>query len=136
MAARHRGSDFPKAAMDPEDANGRAEPEVEDEDGSWRDRARQLGERMDEIGARGLGRVGAALQQASDAIAARAGDDGGAQAVAEPLRRAGRYVAEQTPSSALADLDRAIERHPYRSLAIGLGVGWMLGRFTRRLRAG
>jgi ElaB/YqjD/DUF883 family membrane-anchored ribosome-binding protein len=125
----------PSEVFDPAQADGGAEPEAQAH-GSWRERARQLGERADAIGARGLGRIGAALEQASGTIVERAGEREGIEAVAEPLRRAGRYVSEQTPSSALAALDRAIERHPYRSMAIGLGVGWLLGRLTRRARAG
>lgn len=100
-----------------------------------RARARQVGERLDAIGARGLGRMGEALVGAGDAIVDRAGDHRAGQTLAEPLRRAGSYVGQATPSSALADLDRAIERHPYRSLAIGIAAGWALGRLTRRLRA-
>ena len=101
-----------------------------------RERARELGGRLDALGARGFERVASVLEQAGDMVEERGKDTAGVDAVVEPLRRAGRYVGEKTPSSALTDLDRAIERHPYRALAVGLSVGWAIGRLTRRLRAG
>ena len=123
----------PKESTAHETGNGSAGPD--ETSGGMRARARQVGERLDAIGARGLGRMGEALVGAGDAIVDRAGDHRAGQTLAEPLRRAGSYVGQATPSSALADLDRAIERHPYRSLAIGIAAGWALGRLTRRLRA-
>ncbi len=106
------------------------------EQGGLRDRVRELGDRADAIGARGFRRVADVLEQTSETLEARGEDMQAARAAADPIRRVGRYVGDSTPKTTLMDLDRAIERHPYRSLALGLGVGWVLGRLVRRGRAG
>jgi hypothetical protein len=52
--------------------------------------------------------------------------------VVQSLTGAARYLEERDPKSALQDLDVAIQRHPYRAIAITLGVGWLIGRMARR----
>lgn len=129
------GEDARGEAADGEDRGAAADGGAGDER-EVRAEARAWGDRLDAAGARSLERLGAILEQAAGAMSERAGEGAPTSAVAGRLRRAGEYVGAQTPKSALADLDSAIASHPYRSMAIGLGVGWLLGRLTRRLRAG
>lgn len=53
-------------------------------------------------------------------------------AVAGELRGAADYLQSVPPGQILSDLDAAVRRHPYRAVAIGLGLGWIVGRLTRR----
>jgi ElaB/YqjD/DUF883 family membrane-anchored ribosome-binding protein len=52
--------------------------------------------------------------------------------ISEKVEAAVRYFRETEPQSILTDLDRAIRTHPYRALAVGFGVGWLLGKLARR----
>ena len=52
--------------------------------------------------------------------------------VVQSLSGAAQYLEERDPKSAIQDLDRAIQAHPYRAIAVCLGLGWMIGRMARR----
>jgi hypothetical protein len=55
-----------------------------------------------------------------------------ATAVAEKLDVAGTYLQEKDLNHVLDDLSGMIRRHPVPALLIGLGVGYLLARGTRR----
>jgi ElaB/YqjD/DUF883 family membrane-anchored ribosome-binding protein len=52
--------------------------------------------------------------------------------VADSLSDAARYLEGRDPNSPLVRLDSAIRAHPYRALAVGVGIGWIVGRLARR----
>lgn len=53
-------------------------------------------------------------------------------AVARSLTGAARYLEEHDPKSVLVEIDRSVQKHPYRALGICFGVGWLVGRMARR----
>jgi Tfp pilus assembly protein PilF len=55
-----------------------------------------------------------------------------ANTAATTLERAGTYLQEQDLADMRADLEGIIRRHPIESLLIGLGIGYLLARSTRR----
>jgi len=55
-----------------------------------------------------------------------------ADRTAQTLERAGSYLQEQNLSDMKSDLESLIRRHPMESLLIGLGIGYLLARSTRR----
>ena len=55
-----------------------------------------------------------------------------ADATADTLERTGNYLREQDLSDIRSDLEGLIRRHPFESLLVGLGVGYLLARSMRR----
>lgn len=55
-----------------------------------------------------------------------------ADTAADTLERAGSYLQQQDLADMRADLEGIIRRHPIESLLVGLGVGYLLARSTRR----
>ena len=55
-----------------------------------------------------------------------------ATTVAEKLDVAGSYLQEKDLNHVLSDLSSMIRRYPVPSLLIGLGIGYLLARSTRR----
>jgi hypothetical protein len=97
-----------------------------------RDVAAGLAERANEVGARTMAAVGSSLQEVAGKLEDLDHPGGVRGKVAESLTGAGRYLEDVDPKSALINLDSAIQAHPYRALAVGLGVGWLIGRIARR----
>ena len=56
-------------------------------------------------------------------------DKGKGQFVADKLHSAGKYLQENDARTMARSIDSAICAHPYRGILIGLGVGWVVGRF-------
>ena len=56
-------------------------------------------------------------------------DKGKGQFVADKLHTAGKYLQENDARTMARSIDSAICAHPYRGILIGLGVGWVVGRF-------
>lgn len=52
--------------------------------------------------------------------------------VAETLRESGKYVEEAKLSGISDDLTHVIQRNPFASVLVGLGVGYLLGCALRR----
>ena len=52
--------------------------------------------------------------------------------IANRLHSAGRYLQEHDTRGLARSIDSAICAHPYRSIAVGLGLGWIVGRFLSR----
>ena len=53
-------------------------------------------------------------------------------AVAEKLDVAGAYLQEKNLDHMMSDLSDMIRRYPVPSLLVGLGIGYLLARTTRR----
>jgi ElaB/YqjD/DUF883 family membrane-anchored ribosome-binding protein len=104
------------------------------------DAGKQLLERANESGARGLGSVGKKLDEAADYVKQRGPDtanrlhvdESHVDRVAEGIHGAADYLQSRDPKTMLSDLDRAIQKHPYRALMIGAAVGYTLGRIFGR----
>ena len=52
--------------------------------------------------------------------------------VAETLEKGGAYLETAKISGTREEIARLIRRHPIASLAIAVGVGWLVGRSTRK----
>lgn len=104
------------------------------------DAGKQLLERANESGARGLGSMGKKLDEAADYVRERAPDtasrlhvdESRVDSVAEGIHGAADYLQSSDPKTMLSDLDRAIQKHPYRALMVGAAVGYTLGRIFGR----
>jgi ElaB/YqjD/DUF883 family membrane-anchored ribosome-binding protein len=94
-----------------------------------RQEGRQMGAELGERAGEKVGGVTAALGQRLDRAGDYIEDRRGSGFVSEKLHGAGRYLQENDPRSMARSLDSAICAHPYRGILIGLGVGWVVGRF-------
>lgn len=71
------------------------------------------------------GAIGDRLDRAGDFL----DEKGRAGFVADRLHRAGRYMQDNDARSVARSIDGAISNHPYRGILLGLGIGWVVGRF-------
>ena len=55
-----------------------------------------------------------------------------ADKTADTLDRAGTYLQNQDVADMRADLENIIRRHPMEAMLVGLGIGYLLARSTRR----
>jgi uncharacterized protein YjbJ (UPF0337 family) len=80
--------------------------------------------------------VGEQLGSLADVIRHKAPHEGtmgtAASAVAEKLGAAGSYLQETKVEHVAADVTDLIRRYPMASLLIGLGIGYLVARSTRR----
>ena len=108
-----------------------------------RDKAADLADQAQRIGAQVADKadattttVGEKMTDVAQTIRDKAPTSGpvadAADTAAQTLERAGTYLREQDLSDIRADLEGIIRRHPIESLLIGLGVGYLLARSTRR----
>jgi hypothetical protein len=74
------------------------------------------------------GAIGTRLERAGDYL----DEKGKAAFISERLHNAGRYLQENDVRSISRAVDEAICAHPYRSMLIGLGMGWFVGKFLSR----
>ena len=94
--------------------------------------------RANSAGARGMSALADTLSRAGDYVEERASDlaeqmqwnltreDLGA--VIDPIERAAEYLRSQDPIGAAEDIDRAVHAHPWRSIAIAFGIGYLLSK--------
>jgi ElaB/YqjD/DUF883 family membrane-anchored ribosome-binding protein len=128
----------PKASATP--ANATNEPLGERARGLANDAGKELLERANDSGARGLGTMGKKLDEAADYVRDRGPETAGrlnvdarhVDRVAEGIHGAADYLQSRDPKSMASDLDAAIQKHPYRALMIGAAVGYTLGRIFGR----
>jgi hypothetical protein len=92
----------------------------------------ELLDRANEVGSRTMTAVGHGLKDIARRFEGEAPAEAPSGKVVQSLSGAARYLEERDPKSALQDLDRAIQAHPYRAIAVCLGLGWMVGRMARR----
>jgi uncharacterized protein YjbJ (UPF0337 family) len=80
--------------------------------------------------------VGEKIGSLADVIREKAPHEGAvgtaATAVAEKLNVAGSYLQEKDLNHVLSDVSSMIRRYPVPSLLVGLGIGYLLARSTRR----
>jgi uncharacterized protein YjbJ (UPF0337 family) len=80
--------------------------------------------------------VGEKMGSLADAIREKAPPEGAvgtaATTVADKLDAAGSYLQEKNLDHMVSDLSGMIRRYPVPSLLIGLGIGYLLARSTRR----
>jgi uncharacterized protein YjbJ (UPF0337 family) len=80
--------------------------------------------------------VGEKMGSLADAIREKAPPEGAvgtaATTVADKLDAAGSYLQERNLDHMVSDLSGMIRRYPVPSLLIGLGIGYLLARSTRR----
>ena len=92
----------------------------------------QMGTTGSELGERATEKVGGvtgALGERLDRAGSYIEDRRGSGFMSDKLHSAGRYLQETDPRSMARSLDSAICAHPYRGILIGLGLGWVVGRF-------
>ena len=92
-----------------------------------RDTAAMAGDEV-KSGAGVTGAVGTRLERAGEYL----DEKGKAQFLSDRLQSAGRYLQEHDVRSITKSVDDAICAHPYRSMLVGLGIGWAVGRFMNR----
>jgi ElaB/YqjD/DUF883 family membrane-anchored ribosome-binding protein len=108
-----------------------------------RDRAANLADQAQQSGTQVVDKVDAAtttvgekLTDVAQTIRDKAPSSGrvadAADATADTLERTGNYLREQDLSDIRSDLEGLIRRHPFESLLVGLGVGYLLARSMRR----
>jgi F0F1-type ATP synthase assembly protein I len=80
--------------------------------------------------------VGSGMQSLAGTIREKAPDGGmlgsAASSVASGLENAGKYLEEQGLSGVGEDLTNLIRRNPIPAMLIGVGIGYLLARATRR----
>ncbi len=92
----------------------------------------ELLDRANDVGAKTMSAVGHGLGDLARRIEGEVQPNEKGAKVAQSITDAARYLEERDPKSALVDLDHAIQAHPYRAIAVCLGVGWLVGRMARR----
>jgi len=104
------------------------------------DAGKQFMDRANESGAKGFESMGKRLDEAADYVRSRGSetarrvhvDEEHARRVADGMHGAAEYLRSNDPRSMLTDLDRAIQKHPYRALVVGAAIGYAVGRLLRR----
>ena len=100
------------------------------------DKAQQVGTQVADKADAATTTVGEKLTDVAQTIRHNAPASGpvadAADTAAETLQRAGTYLREQDLAGIRGDLEGLIRRHPIESLLVGLGVGYLLARSTRR----
>ena len=108
-----------------------------------KDKAQQVADKAQDIGQQAVDRaddatttVGGKMADVAQTIREKAPMSGpvanAADTAANTLERAGTYLQEQDLADMRSDLEGIIRRHPIESLLVGLGVGYLLARSTRR----
>ena len=111
--------------------------------GDVKDKAQQVADKAQDLGQQAVDRadattttVGEKISDVAQTIREKAPISGpvanAADTAANTLERAGSYLQEQDLADMRADLEGLIRRHPIESLLVGLGVGYLLARSTRR----
>ena len=107
------------------------------------DKAQQVSDKAQDVGQQALDRADAATTTVGEKMTdvaqsirqnAPAGGTLGnvADTAASTLDRAGSYLQHQDLADMRSDLEGIIRRHPIEALLVGLGVGYLLARSTRR----
>ncbi|MBI4822477.1 MAG: hypothetical protein HY791_39825 [Deltaproteobacteria bacterium] len=81
-------------------------------------------------GDKGMTALGEGLDKAASFVESKVADRR-VDAITSPVHNAAEYLKKKDPESAITDLDQAIHNHPYRAMAVALGIGWVIGRLMR-----
>jgi ElaB/YqjD/DUF883 family membrane-anchored ribosome-binding protein len=87
----------------------------------------KIGEQAEKVAGAVTSALGARMEQAGEFL----DDKPKAAFISERLQSAGRYLQENDVRSISRSVDSAITSHPYRSILIGLGAGYLIGRLMR-----
>jgi len=104
------------------------------------DASKQFMDKANERGAEGMSSVGRKLGEAAEYVRSRGADAAErvhvdpkhADSMADRIHGAASYLQDRDPKSAFGDLDEAVQKHPYRALAAGAVLGYLVGRYFRR----
>lgn len=129
-----------KAAELKDQASGMSASDVVD---TVKERAADLGDRAQEAGAQAAAKADDAMTATGDQLTTfaqtlrdKAPNEGRvgevAQQAADVLERGGTYLQQSNLDDVRGDLEQIIRRYPVQSLLVGLGVGYLLARATRR----
>ena len=109
---------------------------VQDKAQQAMDKAQDIGQQAADKADAATTTVGEKMTDVAQTIRQKAPATGTAATVADTaadtLERAGTYLQQQDLNDMRADLENIIRRYPVQSLLIGLGVGYLLARGTRR----
>jgi ElaB/YqjD/DUF883 family membrane-anchored ribosome-binding protein len=72
--------------------------------------------------------IGERLERAGDFLE----EKGKAAFLSDRLHSAGKYLQDNDARTMVRTVDSAINAHPYRGILIGLGIGWVVGKFLSR----
>lgn len=100
------------------------------------DKARDIASNVGDHVESGVSAVGKGMESLAGTIRDR-GPSGGvfggaASGVASALDTSGRYLEEQGLSGMAEDLTNLIRRNPIPAMLVGVGLGFLLARMTRR----
>ncbi len=102
-----------------------------------KDTSSHLATRANEAGAKGMTSIADSLDRAAERLDEAAADQeripsDKVAVVSGRVHDAANYLREKDPRGMLSDVDGAIQRHPYRAMAAGLAIGWVIGRLMSR----
>jgi uncharacterized protein YjbJ (UPF0337 family) len=101
-----------------------------------KERARDLASTATTTAAQSMSAVGEKIGSLAGALREKAPQEGtigtAATAVAEKLDAAGSYLQTKDVDHMVSDLSGMIRRYPIPALLIGLGIGYLLAKSTRR----
>jgi ElaB/YqjD/DUF883 family membrane-anchored ribosome-binding protein len=128
--------EFDRAADNAQNTMDTMRDKAEDVVSDVKDKATQVGSQVADKADAATTTVGEKMTDVAQTIRQKAPVSGpvadAADTAADTLQRAGTYLQEQDLADMRADLEGIIRRHPIESLLIGLGVGYLLARSTRR----
>lgn len=93
------------------------------------DTRRHAGETANDYGSRGMNAVGERMDRAADFIDQRRGRE---TPIGERLHNAAGWMREHDSREMMEGLDSAVRAHPYRSMAVGVAFGYVIGRLFSR----
>jgi hypothetical protein len=93
------------------------------------DTKRHAGDTAHQYGSRGMNKVGDGIDRAAEFIDKRRGRE---TPIAERLHDAAGWMREHDTRDMMEGLDSAVRAHPYRSMAIGVAFGYVIGRLFSR----
>jgi methyl-accepting chemotaxis protein len=128
--------EFEQTADQAQSAAENLRDKAEDVADDVRDKAQQVGSQVADKADAATTTVGDKMTDVAQTIRQKAPVSGpmadAADTAADTLQRAGTYLQQQDLNDMRADLEGIIRRHPIESLLIGLGIGYLLARSTRR----
>lgn len=93
------------------------------------DTRRHAGETANEYGSRGMNKMGERIDRAADYIDQRRGRE---TPIGQRLHEAAGWMREHDTRDMMESLDEMVRAHPYRSMAIGVALGYVVGRIFSR----
>ena len=106
-----------------------------------RDATKILAQEANTIGKRGMEVAAVKVNEAADYVADKGQEvatderypvqQAQVDSVTDGMRKTATYLERQDPSGVVADVDGLIREHPYKAIAAGLVVGWIIGRITK-----